>query len=59
MGLNADDPRPNGIALDDAYAAIRSWYQVNIDRVAADPARGTHAKAAKSYVASMQVASLP
>ena len=53
MGLNKDDPRPNGIALGDAYAAVRSWYQANVARAAADPDRGASAGAAKSYVASM------
>ena len=27
MGLNVYDPRPAGISLGDAYAAIRRWYQ--------------------------------
>ena len=56
MGLMTDDPRPIGISLQDAYAAIRSWYQANIDRLAADPDRGISAKAAKNYIASMPTA---
>ncbi len=53
MGLDSDDPRPEGIALRDAYAAIRSWYQTNVDRFQGDPQRGEHAKAVRAYVASM------
>ena len=53
MGLSSDDARPVGMAPRDAYAAIRSWYQANIDRLAADPDRGMSARAAKGYIASM------
>jgi hypothetical protein len=53
MSLNADDPLPMGISLMDAYAAIRSWYQANIDRLAADPNRGVYPKAATPYVRAM------
>lgn len=56
MGLQSDDARPDGIALGDAYAAIRTWYQANVDRLAADPDRGTYPAAAKSFVASMPAA---
>lgn len=53
VGLSSDDARPVGIALQDAYAAVRGWYQANVARLATDPTRGIHAAAAKTFVASM------
>jgi hypothetical protein len=50
MGLNSDDPMPEGITFNDAYAAIRTWYQANVDRYAADEHAGAYAAAAKQYV---------
>ena len=35
MGLDADDPIPDGISATDAYAKIRSWYQANVSIVEA------------------------
>ncbi len=53
MGLEPDDQLPDGISLSDAYAAIRAWYQSNVDRFAADPDRGRYPEASKGYIASM------
>jgi hypothetical protein len=53
MALNRDDPRPDGISIKDAYAAIRAWYQANVDIYASDPQRGHHAVASKAYIESL------
>jgi hypothetical protein len=53
MSLDSDDELPNGISLSDAYAAIRAWYQSNVDRFAADPDRGRYPQASKPYITSM------
>jgi hypothetical protein len=50
MGLNLDDPMPEGITFRDAYTAILGWYQANVGRYAADERAGDHAAAAKQYV---------
>jgi hypothetical protein len=54
MGLGADDPRPEGITLEDAYAAVRTWLQANIDRLSNDPIKGANAVAAKPYIESLR-----
>lgn len=48
MGLDSSDPLPGGISYEDAYAAIRSWYQANVDRYAMDPQRGRYAAESKA-----------
>jgi hypothetical protein len=33
MGLLAEDKKPEGISLEDAYTAIRNWYQAHSDLI--------------------------
>lgn len=33
MGLDLSDPKPEGISLQNAYIAIRDWYQSNVQQV--------------------------
>jgi hypothetical protein len=53
LGLHPSDPKPDGISFEDAYAAVRTWYQANTERLAADPERGKHAMPCKAYVESL------
>jgi hypothetical protein len=53
MGLDSDDERPDGISIEDAYKAIRSWYQANVDSYASDPQRGRYATDSKVYIESL------
>ena len=53
MGLDSSDPLPDGISYEDAYAAIRAWYQANADRCAMDPQRGRYAAESKAYIESL------
>jgi hypothetical protein len=53
VGLNPDDARPEGISFRDAYAAVRTWLQANVDRFAQDPQRGTNASETKPYIESL------
>jgi hypothetical protein len=53
MGIDSKNARPTGISVRDAYRAIRSWYQTNINRFGMDPQKAAHAEASKSYVGSM------
>jgi hypothetical protein len=53
MGLDSTDPLPDGISIKDAYAAIRTWYQANVDVCASDPQRGQYAAESKAYVESL------
>jgi hypothetical protein len=50
MGLDSSDPLPIGISYEDAYAAIRSWYQANVSRLAMDQERGRYPAESKAYV---------
>lgn len=52
MGLNSDDPQPVGISIRDAYRAMRTWYQANVD-FDDDPQMAEHAAASKAYVLSL------
>jgi hypothetical protein len=51
MGLEPEDPLPDGISLRDAYAAVRSWYQANVDQ--ADEQVARYAAAAKPYIEAL------
>ena len=53
MSLDSSDLLPDGISYEDAYAAIRTWYQANVDRYAMDPQRGRYAAESKSYIESL------
>ena len=53
VGLNENDARPEGISVRDAYAAVRVWYQGNVDRFAEDPRRGRYAAEAKAYIQAL------
>lgn len=53
MGLDTEDRLPVGISLEDAYAAVRKWYQANTDRLMSDERLGSHAAASKPYVDSL------
>jgi hypothetical protein len=53
MGLNSSDALPTDISFEDAYAAIRSWYQANVDRFASDPERGHFPARSKAYIESL------
>ena len=53
MGLDPSDPLPDRISCEDAYAAIRTWYQANVDRYAMDLQKAQHVVASKSYVESL------
>ena len=53
MALDTDDQLPEGISFKDAYAAVRAWYQANVDRLAAEGQRGPYPAAAKAYVESL------
>jgi hypothetical protein len=53
MGLDSDDERPDGISIEDAYKAIRSWYRANVDSYASDPQRGRYATDSKVYIESL------
>ena len=56
MGLDSSDPLPDGISYKDAYTAIRTWYQANVDRYAMDPIdpqKGQYAADSKAYVESL------
>jgi hypothetical protein len=44
---------PVDISFEDAYAAIRSWCQANIDLYCLDPERGEHAAESKGYIESL------
>jgi hypothetical protein len=53
MGLAPDDRLPEGISIRDAYAAIRIWYQANVDLYAVDPQRGDYVVESKAYIESL------
>jgi hypothetical protein len=53
LGLYEDDLQPAGISFEDAYGAIRAWYQGHVDGAAQDPQRGHHAVASKAYIESL------
>lgn len=53
MTLDTDDQLPEGISLKDAYAAVRAWYQANVDRLATEGQHGSYPAAAKAYVESL------
>lgn len=36
MGLNSEDKRPSRMSVDEAYEAIRAWYQANRHRAPDD-----------------------
>lgn len=52
MGLGSSDLLPDGISYKDAYAAIRTWYQANVDRYAMNPQRGRYAAESRAYIES-------
>ncbi len=53
MALDTDDQLPDGISVKDAYAAVRAWYQANVNRLIAEGQRGSYPAAAKAYIESL------
>jgi hypothetical protein len=53
MGLDSSDTLPAGISYEDAYAAIRTWYQAHVDRYAMDPQWGGYPAESKAYIESL------
>ena len=53
MGLDSDDRLPEGISFRDAYSAVRTWYQSNLEQLKADERSESHAKAASAYIESL------
>jgi len=52
VGLDPNDSLPEGISFKDAYAAVRAWYQANVDDLAADERRGSYAEGARQFILS-------
>ena len=53
MSAASEDPRLASLSIKGAYAAIRAWYQADVDRCASDPQLRPHALASKGYVESL------
>lgn len=51
MALDLEDQRPTGLSAQERYTRIRTWYQANVSRFAAQPGdRSEHARRSVDYV---------
>jgi hypothetical protein len=49
--MNPEDKRPTGLSVQERYRRIRTWYQANVSKYAAEPGNlGENAKLSEPYI---------